>query len=154
MISVNGKELPISTIELIEFDTNSIYQKNFAIQKIRPSLADGFTLTSNAEKWVMGEKVELIPTNSINVPFEIHFVGTGNASGLGSFEIHLFAGEIGAEVLIGQCRTVRVSNQTGPTSIPIQTPTQPANTRISASVARGTAGSETIAMGLFYSEII
>lgn len=136
---------------------NSIYSAIYTIlrqihseQKVYPSLTDGVTLTGGAGAWALGNFQEIIPANAITSPFDIHFANIGAASANDTYEIVLYKGALGSEIEIGRFRTTRVSNTSGTAPVPVLTPLLPANTRVSAKLASGTGGGDTVVGSLFY----
>jgi len=138
-------------IEMIFDFLKTVYKSLHAKQNTYPTLADSIVLTSGVGDWELGSLVEVIPANFVCYPFEINFVGIGEASATGAvYEIELFAGAVGSELEIGQCRAYRQANQSGSSPSPMSTPIQPKGTRISARCAVEDGGSETIKIALFY----
>lgn len=119
-------------------------------QKVYHSLANGVTLTGHATAWTLGDKTEVVPVNTIDQPFDIHYLNFGSASVTDTFEIVLYKGLAGAEIEIGRARVVRAAAQSGTAPTPIMTEMLPANTRISAAVASASGGGDTIVLSLFY----
>lgn len=116
-----------------------------------PTQADSLVLTSGTADWAWGTLTEIIPANTITAPFDIHWVGIGRVSATDAvYEVELFAGAEGFEVEIGQFRVYRQATQSGAAPTPMQTPIQPANTRISARCAVEDGGDKTIGIALFY----
>lgn len=120
-------------------------------QLVYPTLAAPVTLTAGAGAWNLGNYIEIIPSNLITVPFDIHFINNGLMSDVTTCELHLFKGNLGNEVLIGKYRFVRLSNQTGAIPMHVITPLLPANTRISGKLASA-VGNTTLAVSLSYHE--
>jgi len=142
--TINGKlDNIISSLEIV---TDHIHNG----EMVYPTLADGITITSGTGKWTLGNFVELIPANTINAPFDMHFFNTALASLVGTYEIHLYAGAVNSEVLFSKVRFARLSNQTGATPFPILTPVFPANTRISAKMAVNVVTQETLVCSIAY----
>lgn len=129
--------------------TNVSYQHVHNPAYCYPTLANGVQVNTDANVWVLGNYTELIPTNTITKNFDIHWIQFENASANGVYELHLFRGEIGQEVFIGQVRTTRDSNQSGTSSVPIQVPVIPANSRISARVASN-GGNRNVTLSVYY----
>jgi hypothetical protein len=119
-------------------------------QLVYPTLADPPQLVSGTGKWTLGNFVELIPSNAITSPFDLHYFNTGIGSLVGTYEVHLFSGTLGNEVLFAKIRLARLSNQTGASPFPIMTPVFSANTRISAKLAVSVTTQETLLCSLAY----
>lgn len=119
-------------------------------QLVYPTLADPPQLISGTGKWTLGNFIELIPANTINAPFDLHYFNTGIASLVGTYEVHLFSGALGSEVNFAKLRFARLSNQTGASPFPIMTPVFPANTRISGKLAVNATTQETLLCSLAY----
>lgn len=121
-------------------------------QKTYPTMMNSIVLTTGSgAAWTLGNFIEVIPANAITSPFDIHWIGIGAVSAVGAvYEVELYAGALGAEVEIGQCRAYRQAQQSGAAPSPMMTAIMPANTRISAKVACSDATAETIAIALFY----
>lgn len=120
-------------------------------QLVYPTLADPPQLISGSgAKWTLGNFIELIPANTINAPFDLHYFNTGIGSLVGTYEVHLFSGALGNEVNFAKIRLARLSNQTGASPFPIITPVFPANTRISGKLAVSVTTQETLLCSLAY----
>jgi len=129
---------------------NSLYQHVHNQAKVYPSLADGIIVTGGAGAWQLGNFVEIIPANTIQTAFDIHYINFEGASATDTYEFILFKGALGNEIEIGRIRTDRESATSGITNVPIQIPAQDANTRISAKVASKSGGSDTVTVSVYY----
>ena len=114
-----------------------------------PTLADGITINTSSTAWTLGDFTEIIPANTINVEFDMHFINFEDSSTTGVYELHLFSGEVGEEVLIATIRTSRDANQSGITSVPVQVPVQHANARISGRLASD-GGNRNVTLSVYY----
>lgn len=155
MFNLNELDTTIGDKSKDTYLTDNLYGKLSALLKHvhgtsynYPTLAAGKTLTAG-NGWALGSKVEIVPASTIGDHFDIHWLNTGVASEVATYEIHLFKGGLGAEIFIGSQRTTRISNQAGALSIPIMTELLNANERISAAVASSTNGA-TIVVSLTY----
>jgi hypothetical protein len=123
-----------------------------AIQKTYPYLADGITLTGGVQAWTLGNKIEVIPANFVNKLFDIHCINTGQASATDTYQIVLWTGLAGQEVISSSTRVVKDSQQSGILTKAIITPLFSPNTRISASLASKSGGSDTLVISVEYHE--
>jgi hypothetical protein len=119
-------------------------------QKVYPTLVNGTTITGGAGAWALGSFVQVVPVNTVTLPFDIHFVNVGDVSATDTYELVLYSGLGGSEVEIGRCRFSRTSAANTVSPTPMQTPIQPANTRISAKIASSSGGADTAVISLFY----
>lgn len=119
-------------------------------QLVYPTLADPPQLISGTGKWTLGNIIEIIPANTIAYPFDLHYFNTGIGSLVGTYEVHLFSGSAGNEVVFDKIRFARLSNQTGANPFPIISPVFPANTRISGKLAVNATTQETLLCSLAY----
>jgi hypothetical protein len=115
-----------------------------SVQYVYPTLASGVTLNASSSVWQLGSFVEVIPKNTIDDVFDIHWLNVGAMNNVTTCELHLYKGDLGSEILIAQTRVVRLSNQSGAGSIPIITPLISANERISAKLASATANTTLV----------
>lgn len=109
-----------------------------------PDYSNSILLTAGAGVWNQtGTIVEIIPENTILADFDLHWVDIYDISANGEIKIDIFAGNLGAEQLIGGTKVFRsaVFSQEGPKRI--QVAQQPANTRISCRISDNTAGQLT-----------
>jgi hypothetical protein len=120
-------------------------------QKVFPTLSDPITLTSAGGAWNLGTIVEVVPVDTITSDFDIHWLAFSSASATDDYEIEIYSGLGGAEVLIASTKTYKQATQAGSAPSPVMTPIQPANTRISAAVASGTGGDD-IDISIIYHE--
>lgn len=113
----------------------------------RPNLTAGVTLTTPGGSWAggYGPKVEVIPANNITSDFDLHFMSISNISANGLYQVQLYSGGAGSEVAEGDGFAIsRSAVQSQEGTRKILTRVFPANTRISAAVAGGVAGAETV----------
>lgn len=125
-------------IDEIEDSLHIINEHIHSVQYVYPTLASGITLTASANVWQLGSFIEIIPKNTIDDVFDIHWVNVGAMNNVTTCELHLFKGDLGSEVLISQTRIVRLSNQSGAASISIITPLISQGERISGKLASAT----------------
>lgn len=130
-------------------DTLENYNNN--IQLVYPTLEDPPILISGSgEKWSIGNFIELIPKNKILESFSLRYFNTGIASGVCTYEVHLFSGDIGEEIIFSKLRFARLSNQSGASPFPIISPVFNGGTRISAKMAVSLTTEETLKCSLAY----
>ncbi len=128
----------------------SIYSELYLAEKhihskceIYPLLADPVLLTKAAGAWAaFPTPTEIVPVNTILVPFDIHWVNISNISADGNYVIQLYSGNPGSEIVIATIDFARnaVLSQEG--AQPCQTIVLPANTRISAAISSGNAAAD------------
>jgi hypothetical protein len=148
-------ETSIGTITM-DLGTALVYlerleEHNHNEQWVYPTLTTPPQLISGSgTAYTLGNFVELIPENAINAPFDLHFFNTGIASGVCTYEVHLFRGSVGNEVIFAKIRFARLTNQMGAYPFPLMTPVFPANTRISGKLATSLTTQETLNCSLAY----
>ena len=128
---------------------NSTFQHTHSQAMCYPTLASGIQVNSGAANWALGAFTEIVPAGTIKSAYDVHWINFESASSSGVYEIHLFAGAPGAETLVAQTRTIRDNNQYGISSVPIQMPVQPPNTRLSARLASNT-GNRNVVLSIYY----
>lgn len=116
-----------------------------------PNLADPINIISGSGAWNYGAYTELIPADTIEEAFDIHWIHTAEISAQDNYQIELYSGAPGAEIPIGAIAFSRDSNQVQTASQPIQIPPQLKDTRISARLASGT-GSDNCDIKLYLHE--
>jgi len=119
--------------------------------KVYPNLANPVNVVAGVGAWTFGAYTEIVPENGITEAFDIHWVHTSEISAVDNYQLELYSGTVGNEVLIGSIAFSRDSNQVQTASQPIQIPPQPANTRITARLASGT-GSDNVDIKFYYHE--
>lgn len=135
------------------FGGHYILQKHIhGIQKTYPYLADGIVITGGAGAWQLGNKIEIIPANTILSPFDIHSINTGLASAADTYQIAIYSGSIGNEVFVGTTRVLKEAAQSSILTKHIISPLFPANTRISMALASKSGGGDTLSASLEYHE--
>ena len=130
--------------------TIAVYNNLHSTQHVYPTLAAGVTLTTGTLAWALCAKTEIIPSGAITTPFDIHFMNIGIVNNQTTYEIQLFSGEVGHEVLISMARTSRNNPFGDVPQVPICAPIMLAGTRISASIAEAIIGSGTMVVSLYY----
>lgn len=114
--------------------------------------ADPVILTAaSGTPWLHGDKIEVLPSDTIAKWFDIHWLVIGTATQVDDYEIRMYKGEAGSEVEIGRVAFSRGSNQDrASVYIPIQVPPQEKNTRISASLACGDGDGASCGLKFYY----
>ena len=138
-------------------DGNSIYSKLYVlsdhahgVQLCKPTLAGGITVTAAAGAWALSSAYTvLFATNEVNAPFDIHQIHIGTFTGNDIFQLELYSGANGAEVLAAQVRFSRTNNTNPGSILPCITPLFPANTQIKAKLASA-AGSSACNFSVMY----
>lgn len=142
-----------SVIGLLKFAANDVIQVNDRLHNtnlVYPTLANGVVVTCDIDPWVLGNPVEIVPVNTILVPFDIHFINFEGASAVDIYEVVLYSGLAGSLVELGRVRTSKQTINSDIGSVPIPCFIQTANTRISARVAGKTGASHTITISIAY----
>lgn len=118
-------------------------------QKVYPTLADGITLTTHANDWVLGTITEIVPASAIGNDFDIHEVLVEDVSTQNkTYEIVLYAGAGDTE--IGRTRFSSATNKGGVPNGTIQTDIVAADSRIRAQLAIQDGSSRTAIISLRY----
>ena len=120
--------------------TDTVYDDFHNQMMLYPDLALGTTVTAAGGIWTLGSFTVLVATNAISSPFDIHGVNWDNYSGNGQYQLNVYSGADGAEVLIGSVKINRqdVSNTTSESIL--NTPILPANTQVKAKLATRNGG--------------
>lgn len=111
--------------------------------EVYPTLANGEDVVSGAA-WVLGVFKEIVPVNTINEVFDIHYISIEELSANDVYELVLYA----ATVEIGRVRFIKNAVQDGTVNVPFQCDMQPANTQIQAKLATSSGG-DTARISLF-----
>lgn len=114
--------------------------------QVYPTLANGVAVGTGVGVWALSAAfVEIVPINTITLPFDIHWLCIEALSANDVFEIVLYA----VEVEIGRVRVVKNAQQDGTMNIPFQDIIIPANAQIQAKSACA-AGGESVTLSIFY----
>lgn len=110
------------------------------------------TLTvHDTTSWLHGDKTEIVPADTITSWFDIHWIIVSNMADADDYEIRVYKGAVGEEEEIGRIAFSRNAVQDRSSyPLPIQVPPQNANTRISMSLASGTANTSTAQVKIYY----
>ena len=106
------------------------------------------TITSSATALTHGAKVELIPADAIATAFDIHWIEITAMSAQAEYEITVWAGADTEEEALTSVVVASSANFSREGSKAIMIPQQPANTRISISIAKSSAGTGTMRVAL------
>lgn len=119
--------------------------------KVYPTLAVGKSVQAAATAWTLGNFAEIIPANTIDGPFDIHFLNIEASPTSDIFEIVLYKGLSGEEEEVGRIRTIPPSaTYSISLSMPFQMDIVPKGTRISAKVASSLTTSPTVTFSVQY----
>lgn len=117
---------------------------------VYPDKANPVQLTSAIASWAdTGNKIEIIPINTIIKNFDLHWCSVSEISADLWGIIDFFRGGIGEEIKIGSVDVSRTSNFSREGAIPVQVPQQIANTRISARFSDSTTSARTVRIKLY-----
>jgi len=139
---------------------NSLFSKLYILErhihspaKVYPTLAGATVINKvNSSAWGLDAlPTEIIPVNTITVPFDIHFMNLESTSANDQYELLLFKGLAGAEIEIARVSFER-STQSVDSSCPCQTELLPANTRISAKLTSLATSARNVSLKLYYHE--
>lgn len=127
------------------------YQHYHQPANVYPDLADSILLTAgNTVAWGLGSFTEIIPANAIASSFDIHWVMISDISASDEYQLNLYSGASGSEVLIASIAFFRDSIFAQEGNLPIQVPIQAANARISAKLACGDGDGATCRIKTYY----
>lgn len=159
---INSRDLIVDTVGNKyndSYSTDSIYGKVKTLLehvhehgKCYPNLSDAITITGGVAGWALGSFVEIVPSDTITSPFDIHWIYTSSGSVSDEYQVNLYEGTLGNEVLICEVPVSRDAAQSGTITARVMTLIQAANTRISAKMASKSGGSDTIKIKILYHE--
>lgn len=140
-----------------DYNSNNIWgltqrneKHNHAVGKCYPDLANGITVTGGSGAWELGSFVEIVPANTIDDYFDVHWVTAYGASVTDSYQLNLYQGAEGSEKLISSIPLVREATQSGVSPVSSMTPLLNPNTRISAKLASLSGGNDTMKVKIIY----
>jgi hypothetical protein len=110
----------------------------------------GATFTTNAAAGTFGVYADLIPINTIALPFDIHWINIESLGANSSYELVIAKGGAGSEIEVGRVRFTRINNQEAVNGCPFIMKIVPANTQIRAKVTQSNAGAVNIIISAFY----
>ena len=111
-------------------------------------MANGIAIAGGVGAWTLGNAVQVVPINTIDAIFDIHYVEVEVVSANDIYELVLFSDAL-CTVELGRIRTSKLSNQTGTPNAPFMMPIIAANSGIWAKLASQT-GSDTLTISVFY----
>lgn len=140
-------------------DGDSLYAEAYIAKKhmhakmyIYPELAPYVVATSHTTAYTYGDYVEIVPADTITLPFDVHYADVDNMDTTGEYVIEIAKGTVGNEEKISCFSVNRSVNKTSSEGQPIQNPIMPANTRICARVAHSVGGGAQAGIKVAYHE--
>lgn len=118
---------------------------------IYPRDADPANVTAGVGAWTEGSKVEVIAENEKTEAFDIHHAILGKISATDNYVLKIYSGNVGEEVFWGETAFSRDTYQQRGSSVPVQGPPIPKNTRVSISLLSG-SGSDNVDVKLYTHE--
>ena len=116
---------------------------------VYPELANPIVVQKAAGAWAAyPTPTEIIPINTYNFIFDIHWVSISAISANGDYTLKLYSGAPASEIAIGVVDFARNAVQSQEGAQPHQDIIVPANTRISAALSSGNAAQDTCAVKL------
>lgn len=106
------------------------------------------TITTDATAYTHGAKLEVIPADAIDRPFDLHWIEVEDVSAVGDYEVKLWIGGTDAETEIGAYRFGRSTVHSRDSSKAILVAPIPAGTRVCVSLACSDAGAKTCKVAL------
>ena len=122
------------------------HQKSF----IYPDKADAIELTAPAPAWTESSFIEIIPANSVANPFDIHFGIVSDISANGQYQVDLYSGLEGEEILLNSLTFARSTNKSQEAYVPAQGRVLPANTRVIAKISCSATRQQTCGFKVYY----
>jgi len=124
---------------------NTAYYHVHGESFVYPNHANAVLLTAGSGAWdLTGAIIEIIPAATLTTSeFDLHWMNISSISAVGEIQIDIYAGGVGAEVLIGATKATRSTSQTRNGPSRIQIPQIPSGTRVSARLSDSTAGALT-----------
>ena len=124
-----------------------------SVARCYPDLANGVTLTGGAGTWELGTNAFVIPTDSVEAIYDLHYVNVASATAADTYQIRFYCGELYAtsgDSLIGCIRTSKAAGSNLSSPSPIITPQIPKYGKVSASVASSSGGLDQIVISVSY----
>ena len=119
---------------------------------VYPTLANGIEVAAvnDASTWTLGTITQVVPINTIALPFDIHYLLIENASADTTYCIVFYYGPDDTEC--GRTRFTKdsIGQLAVTSSVPFITPLIPANSRIRARLATPGNNGETVTLSVFY----
>jgi hypothetical protein len=138
---------------------NSIVSMLLSVQKyfhnvsrVYPNLANSLSITKvNNSAWGLdADTTTLIPANTITGIFGIHFINFTVFNNNDEFQLNLYQGDVGSEILIAEVTFDKSADQTTEPNVSCGTLPIPANSRISGKLSSKAASSRTIGFKFGY----
>lgn len=141
-IPATGHGLEVGTYVRLSATTN--YNN---VYEIIAKAANTFDITATyvAENFTAAKFTAVIPS-----PFDIHWINVTSVSNNGDYEIIVYKGAIGAELVIGRCSFTKNASGSGEASISFMTELLEAETRISARLNGSNAAANTAVIKIGY----
>jgi hypothetical protein len=115
-------------------------------QKVYPTGAGGVVVIGAAGAWTLGSFAEIVPTNTIDENFDIHWLNIEAVSAAGQFELVLYA--IEEEIARKRISVMGTPANLIVPCIRIQTPLIEANSQIQAKLMNAAGGSESMTISI------
>lgn len=133
---------------------NSLYARAYIseqhihrVQKVYPTLADSIQLTGGAGAWELGNLTELMPANTAESNFDIHWISLCSASVNDEYELILYANT----TQIGRAPFTITDKKDVTDGVPFQCPILDPGVRIRGRLA-SKSGGDTANFRLLYHE--
>ena len=153
---VSGTDTTIGTVNDDENDNTLMARMYVQLKHIHPTiytypdLGDGIDIVGGDDAWTLGTIVEIIPANTITLPFDIHYINIEAVTATDIYKVVLYQGAEGAETYLGSGRFAKDAVVSRTIAKPTGSILIPANTRISAAVASSSGGEDEITLSLEY----
>lgn len=128
------------------------YYHIHAPSKVYPDLADPVTLVTSTTSWEYGSIVEIVPANTISLPFDIHWIYVSDLDTNAQYQLQLYSWDVGSEVVIWTIAFFRDGNFNMSWDIRVQIPPQSPDTRISAALTSNSTNADTVDIKISYHE--
>jgi hypothetical protein len=148
----NNTQIWANSTKTILAYNNTTYKHIHNPAYVYPANAADKSVTSGAGAWELGSLTELIPANTIDVSFDIHWLNVSNMSAVGTYyiELHLVDGDLNSTKYLGAVKVTSSAAQDKADNAFIQIPVIPANSRVGIRVADSTTSSRTISLSVHY----
>lgn len=153
---VSGTDTTLGTVSNDENDNTLMGRMYVQLKHIHPTiytypdLGDGVSVTGGDDAWTLGTIVEIIPANTVTLPFDIHYINIEAVNKTDIYKIVLYQGAEGAETYLGSGRVAKDAVVSRTIAKPTGTVLIPANTRISAALASSSGGEDEMTISLEY----
>jgi hypothetical protein len=128
--------------------SNAAYKHIHNPGHIYPADGTTITVTTSATEKTFGNFVDLIPKNTINKAFDIHWISITNinVNGVYVLELHKLDDDGNSEGLLSQVPCVRADNFSKVGEVICQIPVQAPNTRVGIRALKGTDGTGNVSI--------